>query len=523
MHGAPARIVPTERFDEAFYRSKYLDMAQSPTWLFEHFIRNGVFEGRLPNHAPAFYRPPNILGCGEPDLPYLYKLWHAADFPGEDGIFAKQAAFRQEVGLQKFLSSAALKLAFVEAQSIDPTVGEIGSITEFLLPPFNDIMAPVEAEIRRRIPAVHYESLICVPWIRTGGADLVAGLLAAALQRIRPNEKILILRTDNPHFERANWIPPGVDVVDISDVIASLSVSDAEIQLRFIFRGLRPKRVFNVNSRLCWTTFRSYGRNLASTFRLYAYLFCWDQTESGVRAGYPAEFFAETAGSMGAFLTDTDYLKVELQRMYSLPASACSRIVPMFTPAQAMLRNPSVARDVFEKRDGRSKRTVLWAGRLDRQKRFDLVQEIACLMPQVEFHCWGAALLDAPPDLSRLPPNIKMRGSFDSFDELPLTEAGAWLFTALWEGMPTTLIELAARGVAIVASAVGGVPELIQPDTGWPLPPGADAAEYCAALQHALDMPEEAMSRAEALQRRMAARYTEANYDAALSSLVMQE
>jgi glycosyltransferase involved in cell wall biosynthesis len=334
---------------------------------------------------------------------------------------------------------------------------------------------------------------------------------------------VLIVRTDNSHFERANWLPAQADVVDISDLMSSVSSLEAEYLLRVMFRGLTARRVFNVNSLLCWSTMRHFGANLAASLQTYAYMFCWDQTPSGIRVGYPADFFAETVANMTAFLTDTIYLRDELAAMYRLPATVRDRIVPLFTPAQTPLRTPSVARCVLDKADPASRRLVLWAGRLDRQKRFDLVQDIARRMPDVEFRCWGAALLDAQPNLAKLPENVAMQGSFETFDDLPLTDAGAWLFTALWEGMPTTIIELATRGVAIVASAVGGVPELIQPDTGWPVPAIASVDDYVAALRHALSDPEEAARRAETLQRRVASVHTEAMYDAELARLLGEE
>ena len=135
----------------------------------------------------------------------------------------------------------------------------------------------------------------------------------------------------------------------------------------------------------------------------------------------------------------------------------------------------------------------------------------------------GGRLTGPATYVADLPANVAMQGSFDNFDDLPLEEAGAWLFTALWEGMPTTIIELAIRGVPIVASAVGGVPELIQPDTGWPVSAHASADDYVAALRCALGAPEEAMRRAEALQRRVASVYSEKVYDAALDALIMAE
>jgi glycosyltransferase involved in cell wall biosynthesis len=268
---------------------------------------------------------------------------------------------------------------------------------------------------------------------------------------------------------------------------------------------------------------RRHGANLAATMKTYGYMFCWDQTRSGLRTGYPAEFFSPTIENMTAFLTDTLYLRDELTKMYQLPAVLQARIQPIFTPAQGPLHTPSIARQKASRAAPGGRGLVLWGGRLDRQKRFDLVQDIARRMPDVDFRCWGTALLDEPPDLGKLPVNVTMHGSFESFDDLPLKDADAWLFTASWEGMPTTIIELATRGMVVVASAVGGVPELIRPDTGWPVSHDADADDYVAVLRSALSEPDEAVRRAEMLQHRVASIYSEAVYDSVLDRLLKAE
>jgi len=524
VHGCAARIVPTKRFDESFYRKANPDIAATSLWGFAHFVEHGVKEQRPAGHFPMFYRgtSPYLPLNSSPALA-LYRHWFALDFPARPFPFADEIPPAFEQRLHDILRPDQLPKIFSEMQLIEPDIGELSSITHNLLPPFHDGMRTVHAALRSRLPASHYDSIVCVPWVRTGGADLVAGLLAKALLRVRPDEKILILRTDHPHFERANWLPPGVDCVDVSDIMGSMPSSAAENMLRVMFRGLTAKRVFNVNSRLCWSTFRTHGANLATILETYSYMFCWDQTPSGRRVGYPSEFFAATASHTTAFLTDTVFLRDELTKMYRLSAAASNRIVPIFTPTQTPLLTPSIARRVLKKADPASRKLVLWGGRLDLQKRFDLVQDVARKMPDVEFRCWGAALLDAPPDLSASPANLKMQGSFDHFDELPLEDAGAWLFTGLWEGMPTTLIELAARGVPVVASAVGGVPELIRPDTGWPVPPEASTEDYVDALRSALSSPEEALRRAEVLQKRVAGAYSEKVYDCTLDTLLTAE
>ena len=517
--GYAAKIVPTDRYDEDDYAHAYPDTIGLTGWGFEHFVMHGAAEGRAPRKRTDFDRAP---AWDKTALPPCFHDWLAHDRPDAAHHPAAMPA-RHIQRLHHLLQSSELAEVFRRTQQVEPDIGEIDTIPELLRPPYHDPFTHLHDAILRRLPATSYDTVICIPWVRVGGADLVAGLLGRALLRVRPGERLLYLRTDNPHFERANWLPAGADVVDMSDVVQATAMPVAEHLLRVVLRGVGAKRVFNVSSRVCWTMLRSYGAHLAQTLHSYNYLFCWDQTPTGRRVGYPAEFFAATAATTTAFLTDTAHLRDELIAMYRLPEATAAKIVQLCTPAQAAIRPKAVARLVLERADPASRRLVLWAGRLDRQKRFDLVMDIARRMPDTEFRCWGSAMLDAPPDLSALPGNITMLGSFDHFDDLPLEQAGAWLFTARWEGMPTTLIELAARGVAVVASAVGGVPELIEPDCGWPVPPDADAGAYVAALQEALALPEEAARRAEALQRRVAAHYNEAGFDAALHSLLAAE
>jgi glycosyltransferase involved in cell wall biosynthesis len=66
-----------------------------------------------------------------------------------------------------------------------------------------------------------------------------------------------------------------------------------------------------------------------------------------------------------------------------------------------------------------------------------------------------------------------------------LAAADAVLLPSLWEGLPLTLLEAMARARPVVASAVGGVPEVVtHGENGWLVPPGdvtalAEALEYC--------------------------------------------
>jgi glycosyltransferase involved in cell wall biosynthesis len=63
------------------------------------------------------------------------------------------------------------------------------------------------------------------------------------------------------------------------------------------------------------------------------------------------------------------------------------------------------------------------------------------------------------------------------------------------EGMPNVVLEAFAYGTPVVATAVGGVPDMLDADSGWLLPPG-DPSTLAAALEEALHDRTEAGRRA---------------------------
>jgi len=73
----------------------------------------------------------------------------------------------------------------------------------------------------------------------------------------------------------------------------------------------------------------------------------------------------------------------------------------------------------------------------------------------------------------------------DVFDLLRV--ADVVVMPSRWEGLPMTLLEAMAMGRPVVASAVGGIPELIRHgETGWLVPP-EDARALAETLTYVLD------------------------------------
>ncbi len=150
---------------------------------------------------------------------------------------------------------------------------------------------------------------------------------------------------------------------------------------------------------------------------------------------------------------------------------------------------------------------VLWAGRIDTEKRPDLLLEIARASPDLAYEVWGVPLLSDDDVMEGIlaQPNIVYRGTFNGFASIDKSKVGCLLYTSAWDGTPNLLLEAMACGLACVCTAVGGVPDLMADGRGLLLSPDAPAEAYVDALRALLrDRPvrEEIVERSRTYIRR---------------------
>jgi glycosyltransferase involved in cell wall biosynthesis len=136
-------------------------------------------------------------------------------------------------------------------------------------------------------------------------------------------------------------------------------------------------------------------------------------------------------------------------------------------------------------------------GRLTEVKRQDLLIHA---FSQVRRHVPDAHLVlvgDGPlrTDLDQLVARLGLEGAvhfagYQADPERYLSVMDAFVLTSRSEGMPLVILEAWAAGVPVVASAVGGVPAMIDPGrTGLLFPSGDEAALTAALVRILTDQP----------------------------------
>ena len=368
--------------------------------------------------------------------------------------------------------------------------------------------------------------IVALPFFGRGGAQKVAAALARSLARQSGGAVILMatdsVRGDAPEFGRESR----VCVLDLPSLAPGASLIQREAFITALVFHFAPHRLHNVNSETVWSLFGRAGDVLGEQARLSASIFAYQFDQDGRETrGYAAKFLPVGLEVCDAVLTDNQRFADMAAERLDLSDAEKARIHVIYNSVDAPQRQSPQQTGPHQRRpeergEGDAAR-VVWAGRLDADKRFGQLVSVAERMPDTEFHVYGERVLaDTPADpLNSAPGNVRYQGPFTPADVAGFGRYGALVFTSNWEGLPNLLLEAGAAGVPVVAPRVGGIGELVTPDTGYPLNEAAGAGDYAAALRDALAQPAAARRRAKALQRLIARRHSRASFDSALAAV----
>ncbi|QRM28282.1 methyltransferase domain-containing protein [Microvirga sp. VF16] len=360
-----------------------------------------------------------------------------------------------------------------------------------------------------------YDYLIFVPWLTRGGADLAAVNAVRAAIQLRGTERTLLVVTDYDRVEARDWLPETANIRIFSDLLPDLSASDRVRLVQMLIMALKPRAVLNVNSVACWEAIKKTGSPLSTMTDIYASLFCRDYTSDGRAAGYADTHFRACLPFTRKIYFDNETFAQQMIEEYGVPPSLQSRIEVLRQPTS----NSAQPRG-FVRQEGVGRLPVFWAGRFARQKNVDLLIEIVSSAPDFHFDVYGDGDESYKQKLNSVglnTGNLTMKGAFPSFEALPTQQYGAFLYTSLWDGIPTVLINAASLGVPIVASNVGGIAELVDDDTGWLINDYKDPSAYIRALVEIRANPEEAARRVQCMLERVKRLHSWDTYTTTLS------
>ena len=536
--GVDYQIVPTRLFDEEFFTQRHPASESISNWAFHAFFSHFVFLGSSPNQYFDAIWYQNHHQLENPSLPGFYhylvhgykKSWRpSSSFPAFSRQYCVQSPISpmevllQESGFHqyrnRFRSAGVLSEQVAKAAAVDPDILEPGGVRRLNIQPFSNPYFPAVKEIRSALKSASYDSIVIIPHCRYGGSGLVAGQLCHALLRCFPDQKVLLVRTDNDDFMRPDWFPDSVEMINLLDYGCDLPDEHRMKLLLDILVGTKPARIINVHSRLAWELLIRYADRLKKWSSLYGYTFCYDVNIMGAKVGYPVKYVPQAIPHLKKLLVDNSFLRNDLISENRWDQNLQDRVAVVKTPFQGVPQQVTACNPQDSSTAHQSK-IIFWAGRFDRQKRFDLVIKLAKRNPEWSFWVWGAPMLGDEDSYSKLPGNIKLHGLFKSYAELPLEKCGIWLYTSQWDGVPTLLIEMGLRGIPMVAARIWGTADLISEDTAFPVTEVTNVQAYERALSNALSDTGEAQRRAATLRRLIFQNHSPDQYDSDLKMIL---
>lgn len=300
--------------------------------------------------------------------------------------------------------------------------------------------------------------ILMVPWLKAGGADRGTVYHVRAIVESNPGARVLVIATEDAESPWAEKLPPSVRFVEFGKQARGLDFNKQVAVATRLLVQLAPATIHVINSRVGWECIARHGLALSQSASLFASLFCDDHTSRMVPVGYARDYLRVALKWLTRVFTDNSEapkvwvrdLGVDASRFMVLPFPYDRAVEPL-KPLDP----------------GASPARILWAGRLDRQKRPDILAAIAEAMPSCHFDVWGDRVMGpADPAIAKLQslPNVTMHGAFSRLEDVVLPEHFAYLHTTAWEGVPTILFDVAAAGVPICAPKVGGIPDFCDPD-----------------------------------------------------------
>lgn len=384
---------------------------------------------------------------------------------------------REPTALLRTLPPWAIK----DMQNLSLQVDPLLSPAEFLRSHPRALYAPTHwtqaGKAYKRILAVigikRFDTILFVPWLKRGGADLAA-LHHARLCSTEFGHRTLVISTEKSDSPWANRLPQDVLFVDAGTEFHGLSAAmkEPEIVLARLILQLAPTRIHIINSHTAWRMLDRFGLAIRQRTRIFASLYCDELADDGRAQGLAQRHLPTTSQWLEAVITDNS----------ASPENWC-RILGIRNNLFQVVHFPAPSVEHHAAPTSQPTNRVLWASRIERQKRPELLLAIVTMLKDVHWDIHGTTLSADDPHLAALArlDNVTLHGPFDRFQDIVSPQHRAYVYTTAWDGLPNVLLEAAAAGIPIVAPDIGGIRDLLPAQ--WLLGAQAKALDYVREIE----------------------------------------
>lgn len=349
--------------------------------------------------------------------------------------------------------------------------------------------------------------IIFVPYLTKGGADLVAINYANTIKKLHPSWHVAVVATENQPSIWADRLDESVDFVPFGEIAGGLP-RDLKLQIlaRFVVQS-QAKKLHIIQSPLAFDFVAAYKTLLDKNgYTIYACAFCEDKDKQGRIAGHVHSGIPKAYSSLSHIFTDNTAISQQLVDEYGFDKEKfTTHYQPVKTRQQWKPHNNAPFK-------------ILWAGRIAKQKRPDILLEIARKLDASQYHIdmYGVFEEDYTPEEFNNIPTLTYKGQFNGLLSLPIHEYDLYLYTSENDGMPNALLEVASTGTPIVAPDVGGVGEVVLASTGALIANHTDSDAYVSTITSLKEDPKKLRKVADTTYELVAKRHDRSQFEASI-------
>ncbi len=374
---------------------------------------------------------------------------------------------------------------------------------------------------KRLIDTLPYDSygyIIFAPWLTKGGADLFTLNYANTIADITPGRKILLITTTATDSAWASRLNENVSLLEFGKITNNQPEAVTSRLLEHVVENSGASHIHVINSERGYKFIGQHKKYLKATNKtVLATSFSQSTDGTGRIFGYSHTHVPPIYDIASIITTDNTPVQAMWVTEYGFkPSTILVHSQPVSLPKHIATPNkePSKAKPI----------NILWAARLSPEKQPHILKDIAEQLSDkpVHIHIYGQ------PDegfdttfLSRLPGNTTYHGPFNGFDSLDPHSFDIYLYTSLFDGMPNSILEAASYGLPIVASSVGGIPDLIEDAVdGLLVSDLENAAMYVDKINSLLDNPGKLISFGKLVRAKIESDFSETSYRKQITAML---
>lgn len=362
-----------------------------------------------------------------------------------------------------------------------PTKGEIAKIKfhPLSLDSLHNSLGIIYQRLCHSIAGDKIDYLFLAPEMSgRGGTEKLISNYIRAIQKTHPSWKIAILSTQPYNKTTLDFFGTlGVDMLDFGSLMWGRSIYERDIIWSRILVHSKVKRLHLVNDAYWYHWLARHQKFIIeNNYKIYISLFMRE--------------FAHEPGRIHSF-ADPDLLQVwpTVTKVFTDNKSVIDNALEnnAFNKEKMVVHyQPQDVSELAPPKDIDTSRPVriLWASRISHQKRPDILKKIANKLGDdyvvdaygiIEKRQYKQAYFDNS--------KVNYKGTFNGIGSIPTDKYDIYLYTSQTDGIPNILMEVAAAGLPIIASNIGGVSEFIKHNKTGLLVEMEDIDGYIKAIE----------------------------------------